>query len=183
MPMMNWAQLLNSPTSVADGTALANSVTLTDINPSGAGGSWTVPANFDTNGSVFRLTAWGVFSTTSTPTLSLGFYLGGVAGAALLTTGAITTGTTLTNVPWLVEAIVVIRTTGATGSAKSRGRCEFGTSVSAISHLPMPNTADTSTVTIDTTTAKQFTVGAQWGTANASNTITCQHFLVESLGA
>jgi len=183
MPMMNWAQLLNSPTSVADGTALANSVTLTDINPSGAGGSWTVPANFDTNGSVFELTAWGVFSTTATPTLSLGFYLGGVAGAALLTTGAITTGTTLTNVPWWLQAHVVIRATGATGSAKSRGRCEFGTAVGAINHLPMPATADTSTVTIDTTTAKQFTVGAQWGTANASNTITCQHFLAVSLGA
>ncbi len=35
------------------------------------------------------------------------------------------------------------------------------------------------TATIDTTAAKALTIGAQWGTNSASNTITCHHFGVE----
>jgi hypothetical protein len=178
MPGMTWESLLNSPQATAAGTALASSVALTDVSP---GPNYVLPANFLQNGSALRFTAFGVFSTTATPTLLLGFYYGGIAGTALATTGAITTATTVTNVPWRLEVTTTIRTTGASGTAMSQGFCLFGTSVSAASFLPVPNTA-LATVTVDTTAAKALTVGAQWGTSSASNTLTCHGFYVESLG-
>jgi hypothetical protein len=58
---------------------------------------------------------------------------------------------------------------------------QLGTSVSAITFNPIPATA-LATVTIDTTTAKQITVGATWSAASSSNTLTCHHFGVELIG-
>lgn len=179
MPYMGWTSQLNSPSRKQAGAALASSTTLTDVS---AAPQFVLPANYLQEGSTLTLRAWGVFSTTSTPTLLLGFYYGGVAGVALGTTGAITTGSGVTNVPWRIELDVDVWTDGATGTCKTQGWAGFGTSVSAWSFLPIPNTANTSTVTIDTTAAKAITVGAQWGTSSASNTLTCHGFKVFSDG-
>lgn len=179
MPYMVWESLLNSPQPTAAGTALANSTTLTDIS---VAPQFTLPANFLQAGSAIQFTAFGVFSTTATPTLLLGVYYGGVAGTALATTGAITTGSGVTNVPWRLKLTTTVRTTGSSGTAMSQGVFGMGTSVSAWNFLPLPNTA-LATVTIDTTAAKTLTVGAQWSAASASNTITLHGFYVESLGA
>src|SRR5262245_55298742 len=179
MPYMVWNSLLNSPQPTAAGSALASSTTLTDISVSPA---YTLPAKFLQAGSVLRFTAFGVFSTTGTPTLLLGVYYGGVAGTALATTGAITTGSGVTNVPWRLELTSTVRTTGSSGTAMSQGFCLFGTSVSASSFLPVPNTA-LATVTVDTTAAKVLSIGAQWSAASASNTVTLHNFFIESLGA
>lgn len=178
MASQYWEILLNAPPSAGPGTAYSTSVTLTDVSPAP---QYSLPAGSLQPGSVLRWSAFGVFSTTGTPTLLLGFYYGGVAGALpLATTGAVTTGTTLTNVPFRIQAETVVRTNGAAGTAMTQGAAWLGTSVSAWSTLPIPNTA-LATVAIDTTTAKQLTLGAQWGTNSASNTLTCHSFLVELL--
>lgn len=179
MPYMVWESLLNSPQPTSAGTALASSTTLTDIS---AAPQYVLPANFLQAGSALRFTAFGVFSTTATPTLLLGIYYGGVAGTALATTGAITTGSGVTNVPWRLQLDCTVRTTGTSGTIMSQGFCGFGTSVSAWSWLPVPNTA-LATVNIDTTAAKALTVGAQWSASSASNTVTCHKLDIESLGA
>ena len=123
-----------------------------------------------------------MFSTTATPTLLLGFYYGAVAGVALGTTGAITTGSGVTNVPWRIHLDVDLWTDGATGTAKTQGICWLGTAVGAWTTTPIPNTANTSTVSIDTTTSKVLSVGAQWSAASASNTVTCHGFKAFSDG-
>jgi hypothetical protein len=179
VPYMSWTTLLNSPSRKEAGVALANSTTLTDISPAP---QFTLPANFLQEGSTFTLKAWGVFSTTATPTLSLGFYYGGVAGVALGTTGAVTTGSGVTNVPWRIQLDVDVWTDGTTGTAKTQGWAGFGTGVAAWSFLPIPNTANTATVAVDTTTSKLLTVGAQWGAASASNTVQCHGFKAFSDG-
>lgn len=179
MPYMVWESLLNSPQPTAAGTALASSTTLTDIS---VAPQFVLPANFLQPGSALRLTAFGVFSTTATPTLLLGFYYGGVAGVALAATGAITTGSGVTNVPWRLELTTTVRTTGSSGTAMSQGIFGMGTGVGAWNFLPLPNTA-LATVSIDTTAAKALTVGAQWSASSASNTVTCHGFYVESMGA
>jgi hypothetical protein len=178
MPAMTWESLLNSPQPVTAGTALATSTTLTDVS---VAPQFVLPANFLTAGSSLRFTAYGVFSTTATPTLLLGIYYGGVAGVALAATTAVTTGSGVTNVPWRLELTTTIRASGASGTAFSQGFCDLGTSVSAVSHLPLPQIA-LATVAVDTTAAKALTVGAQWGTSSASNTLTLHGFYVESLG-
>ena len=178
MPYMAWSSLLNSP-GIGAGAAYANSTTITDVS---AAPQFTLPANFLQVGSVLRFEAFGVFSTTGTPNLTLGIYYGAVAGTALATTGAVATSSGVTNVPWKLNLTTHVRTVGSSGTAMSHGSSYWGSSVSALNaEIPLPASA-LATVTIDTTAAKVLSVGATWGTASASNTLTLHGFTIESLG-
>jgi hypothetical protein len=161
------------PFHSADGTALNTSIALTDISPA----PQVVPsaAVMLEVGMEFEAYAYGEFSTTATPTLLLGFYWGGVAGVALAASTAITTGTTAAAWPWRLFYRGRVRSLGTSGSIKGVGQLDLGTSLTALSTTWIPTTAAARTVTIDTTpaSAKALTVGAQWGTSSASNTITC----------
>jgi hypothetical protein len=178
MPGMFWSTLLNSPQSAAAGAALATSAALTDVSPAP---QLQLPANFLQVGSCLRLTAFGTFSNTATPTLLLGFYYGGVAGVALAASAATTTTTAAVNWPWRMEATVTVRSTGSAGTAMAQGFVDLATSLTAVTRIPIPATA-LATAAVDTTTAKAITVGAQWGTSSASNTLTCHQFMIESIG-
>lgn len=178
MPGMTWTALLNN--NLGAGAAYASSTTATDVSQAP---QFTLPANFTWSvGTTFTFKAFGVLSTTATPTMNLGIYWGGVAGIALATTGAITQGSAVTNVPWRIELDTIIRTNGTAGTAMSSGFAKFGSSVSAFTdEVPMPATA-LATVSIDTTAAKTLTVGATWGTNSASNTLTLHGFKIWSDG-
>jgi hypothetical protein len=179
VPGQFWsAHIGGGPPSPSAGAAYASSTTLTDVSPLPA---ITAGANFlGYDGATFHLIAYGTFSNTATPTLLLGFYYGGVAGTALGATSAITTTTGATNWPWRMEMTCTVRTTGSTGTIMRQGWIDLATSLTAVTHRPIPEVA-LATVTVDTTTAKILTVGAQWGTSNASNTLTCHGFTAMSL--
>jgi hypothetical protein len=157
------------PLKNADGAALATSVTLTDVS---AAPQITLPANVLELGSELEMEAYGQFSNTGTPTLLLGFYYGGVAGAALAASSAITTTTAAAAWPFMLRYRGVVRAVGATGSIVGQGVLYLGTALTAFTVRPIPEVAASRTVTIDTTSAKAITVGAQWGTSSASNTLT-----------
>lgn len=176
MPMQTWEAVI-SPDYNADGTALANSTTLTDISPTP---NLVLPANFLREVAHLRIWASGRVSTTATPALTLGVYYGAVAGTALATTGAITTTSGVTNVTWILEAMIDIRTDGASGTAFTTGKVNGISGTVGVSIVPMPASAP-SAVTIDTTAAKALTIGATWGAASASNTITCHQYIVEAM--
>lgn len=164
------------PFHITNGTAYNTSVTLTDVSPTP---QITLPANLLETGSELELNASGEFSTTATPTLLLGFYFGGVAGVALAASTAITTGTTAASWPWQLHYRGVVRATGTAGSINGSGRLYLGTSLIAFTTRPIPETLAARTVTIDTSTAKTITVGAQWGTSSASNTLTVNDISVK----
>ena len=164
------------PLHTADGTALASSTTLTDISPSPP---IVLPANTLEPGSEIELCAELTFSNTSTPTLLVGFYYGGVAGAALAASSAVTTTTGASSWPIMLRYRGIVRTAGTSGSIYGQGELLLGTALTAFSVRPIPETSAGRTVTIDTTTAKSITVGAQWGTSSASNTITCNDISVK----
>ena len=174
--IQTWESVLNAPLATAAGTAYASSTTLTDVSPTP---NFVLPANSLFPGAALKLTAFGTFSTTGTPTLLLGFYYGAVAGTALAATLANTTGSGVTNVPWRLEIEVICRSAGSSGTVMCSGTALIGTSVSAAGIAPLPQIA-LATVTIDTTAAKAITVGAQWGTSSACNTLTCHGFQIES---
>lgn len=176
MPVQTWTSLLNFP-APASGSALASSVTLTDISPTP---QYTIPANYLQVGMVLGVFAQGTFSNTGTPTLLLGVYYGGVAGTKLAATGATTTTTAATNWPWRVWYRGTVRSIGSSGTIMGGGFVMLGTSLTAMSLIPIDNAA-AATVTIDTTTAKTLTIGAQWGTSNASNTTTCVQFHAQAI--
>ena len=177
IPAQFWQSVLGGP--IGGSGTVANTATLTDCSTQ----PWpTLPANFlGYVGASMRLTAFGQFSTTGTPTLLIGFYYGGVGITPLCATAATLTGSGVTGVPWRAEATFTIVTTGTSGTAKAQGVCWLGTSSTVWTPLPM-FTATLGTVTpIDTTSAKYLSLGVQWSSANASNTITCQQFIAESL--
>ena len=125
----------------------------------------------------FAVVAYGTFSNTVTPTLLLGCYLGGVAGVAIAATGATTTTTAAVSWPWRLECTFVVRSIGAAGTVLGQGFVQLATSLTAVTTIPIPATA-LATVSRDTTTALALTIGAQWGTSSASNTLTLQGFQV-----
>lgn len=174
--LSSWNTLLNVGNTRSAGAALANSAVAGDISPLP---QLVLPANFLTDTSVLRVTASGLFSTTATPTLILGVYYGGVAGTKLAATGATTTASGAVNLPWRLEATTTVRTIGSTGTVMTTGYVLLGTSLTAFSVIPIDAAAQ-ATVTINTTAANTLTVGATWGTASASNTITLNQLLIES---
>ena len=178
MPSQFWEAHIGGPPQPVAGSALLSSTTLTDVSPAP---QITIPANFlNYYGATIRLTSFGFFSNTLTPTLLLGFYYGGVAGVTLGNSGAVTTTTGATSWPWRLEMTCTVRTTGSTGTIMCQGFLDLGTSLTAVTRIPIPNTS-LAVVTIDTTSAKAITTGAQWGANSASNTLTCHQMLAESL--
>lgn len=161
------------PFASADGTALASSTTLTDVS---LAPQITLPANFLEVGMRLRLEAFLTFSTTGTPTLLTGFYYGGVAGSALAASSAVTTGSAAAAWSVILRYIGQVRAIGSSGSIVGQGELQLGTALTTFTGRPIPEVAASRTVTIDTTVAKALTVGAQWGTSSASNTITCNDF-------
>jgi hypothetical protein len=158
------------------GAAYNTSTTLTDVSPAS---QYTTAPNSLYVGTVLSLHAFGSFSNTATPTLLLGFYYGGVAGIALAATSAITTTTGATNWPFEIRWKGIVRSTGTSGTIMGKGEVWIPTSLTAGAWRPIPETA-LATVAIDTTAAKTLTLGAQWGTSSASNTLTVQGFIVKN---
>lgn len=164
------------PFHTASGTALASSTTLTDIS---AAPNIVLPANLLEPGMELEIRGMGQFSNTGTPTLLIGIYYGGVAGVALAASSAITTTTGATAWPWMLEYRGVVRAIGSSGSINGQGVLRLGTALTAFTVRPVPEVAASRTVTIDTTTSKAVTIGAQWGTSSASNTVTCDDISVK----
>jgi hypothetical protein len=169
MPRQYWTAQL-PPLHVADATAYATSVTLTDVSRAP---QKQLAAMQLEEGTELELEARGQFSNTGTPTLLLGFYYGGVAGVALSASTAVTTTTGATAWPWKLQYRGRVRATGTSGQIQGDGLLYLGTSLTAFTIRPIPEVAASRTVTIDTTIVKTLTVGAQWGTSSASNTLTC----------
>jgi hypothetical protein len=164
------------PLHLTDGTPLATSTTLTEVSPAPP---VVLPANTLEPGVEIEVAAFLSFSTTATPTLLLGIYYGGVAGVALAASTAITTGTTAAAWPIKMRYRGIVRTVGTAGTIIGMGELLLGTSLTAYTARAIPETAAARTATIDTTAAKSITIGAQWGTSSASNTITCNDISVK----
>lgn len=164
--------------AVGAGSPYASSTTLTDVSPAP---QITLAANSLYVGQRLHVKGYGIFSNTGTPTLLLGVYYGGVAGTALAVTGATTTTTGATSWPFSVDLDIQVRTVGASGTVWCNGFVNLGTSLTATTPIWLPST-QSQPVTINTTTANAITIGAQWGTSNASNTLTVEDFYAETLG-
>jgi len=170
MPRQFWVAAV-PPFHIADGTAYNTSITLTDVSPTPP---ITLPGyTLLEPGYELELEASGQFSNTGTPTLLLGFYYGGVAGVALAASSAVPTTTGAAAWPWRMRYRGVVRVVGSAGQIVGQGELMLGTALTLFTVRPIPEVAASRTVTIDTTVAKTLTVGAQWGTSNALNTLTC----------
>jgi hypothetical protein len=177
MPGQFWESVLNAP-GVGAGTALNTSTSLTDISPAP---QLVLPAGYLYVGKRFRLRAYGIYSTSGTPTLLLGAYFGGVAGALLAATAANATASGAASYPWKLSLDLYVRGVGASGSIWCNGQADVGSSLTAYTGYALPS-SQTQPISVNTTTAQALTVGAQWGTSSASDTITCEDAYIEDLG-
>lgn len=188
-----WSETLTWAT--ASGTAINTSTTETILFP-----NVTVPANYLQDGRALRLTAFGVYGTTSTPTLVFKVRWGGVAGTVLAATGAnvmtsgVGGGASMT-ADWSFNCIIQTRSNGSSGTLMTMGEVVYYTSTlgtaGTVTQYGMPailvsgasgapgTAAAVSTVDLTADTALSLT--ATWGTSNAANNIQGLVYAIEAL--
>lgn len=162
-----------SPFPTAIGTAINTFTTRRDVSPQPLpviqGGTLRL-------GSKIKVEAEGEFSTTGTPTLSIGVYLGTVAGVIShqWEYTAAATGSGAAAWPWRLEwRGLVTGTLGTTTTIVGMGEVELGTSLTACSTIQIPSTAALRTVaTVDTTIARAIGICATYSVSSGSNGIT-----------
>jgi hypothetical protein len=179
-----WSETLSWAT--ADGTAIANTTTETVIFP-----NVTIPGNFMQDGRVLRLVLGGRYSTTGTPTLTFRVRWGGTSGTQLCASGAMVTGSAVTNAQWRMEVMLQVRANGSSGSIFALGGATLGsattssvgsaTNAGAFDHMGSAGVATPAAVTVDLTADTALSVTAQWGTASASNTLTGHIYVIEAM--
>jgi hypothetical protein len=150
-----------------------------------------IPANDARAGKVYEVKAGGIYSNTSTPTILFTPRWGSSPTVAtnitLGASGTFTTITATTNLPYFIDFTFAIRTAppGATlGTGYGTGTVELGIPVTSSQFMTCLYIGGTA-ATIDTTgqgaAGCGITMNATWGTSSASNTSTCQWFLLRSL--
>lgn len=144
----------------AAGSAYANSTVPTQLI------GVTVPANSITAGTTYKVISFGTFATTSTPTLAFGVYHG---ASAIATTPTFTTASSVSGMPYYVEATVqAYGTATMVGSVK----LNVGTSSTTDVYTGVVSVGGgTSGTTIGSGTAASLGVFATWSAASASNTL------------
>jgi hypothetical protein len=126
-------------------------------------------------GSKLHIRAQGDYTTTGTPNLTMGFWVGtrGLTITADIALSSVITTATATAWPWWMEWDGICLTTGVTGSILGSGQLQLGSSLTAFNaEVPIPVTAALRTVTFDTTIERAIGVSATWSASSASNQIT-----------
>jgi hypothetical protein len=175
-----WVQPLSQAHQLVGGfTAVNNFAAVTSVTTSATTPDVSLPAGYAQAGMVFRVRGAGVYSTTGTPTLTLGVATGTSGSGTFLCSVGTATGSGVTNVSWEVDAIVKFVSVGSSGQAWAVGHV-IGVTANLVTTMPASGTAPTA-VTVNTTAAVPLWVGANWSAASASNTITCYYSMVEQL--
>ena len=165
-----------TPFATAAGAAFNTFTTRQDVSPKPLpviqGGTLQI-------GSVIKIEAEGEFTTTATPTLSVGVHFGPVSGTPIPSNGfweytAATVPSAATAWPWRLEwRGKVLGALGTTCSILGMGEIELGTSLTAVGAIQIPSTAALRTVAVyDSTIANGWGICAAWSASNASNSIT-----------
>lgn len=134
-----------------------------------------IPAGKLRAGSKLALRAAGNFSTTATPTLSLGFWIGTRALSMtidLAISSLITTGSGAAAWPWIMEWDGICTKADVSGTLLGQGKLYLGSSLTAFNTpVPIPITAALRTVAIDTTIERALGVSAAYSASSASNQV------------
>lgn len=161
-------------------SALSAQTTVASSSAEAVIASLTIPAGDAVAGAVYRIRAWGVASVTATPTFIFRSRIGGVTGPEIADSGFRTASSGISNHTWRVELDLACLSPGSSGSFFGQQTVAEAISVAAgPPFAPAVLQDGTGTVTTDSTVAKVLCVTVQWGTASASNTLTCRGFIAE----
>jgi hypothetical protein len=181
MASMEWLEPLVN--SAEDGTALTNSTTATNILPGAR--AFTLPSYaYKSIGQTLKLRAAGRISTlvTTPGTLTLDVRFVNGSGIVVFNGGAMTLNTTAqTNMNWLLELDLVVRSIGSGTAATLLGQGYFKshavigspapTAGGAGAHLLPYNANPGAGTGFDSTLSQQIALFATWSVANAANSI------------
>jgi hypothetical protein len=166
------------PFHVAVGAAFNTFTTRKDISPVPIP---VIPGGKLHRGTKLAMRAWGEYSTTGTPTMRLGFWLGargtGASGGGAIVTdiavpALVATVSGAANFPWWMECEATVTLEGTAGSMNVQGQHQLGATISTFSaETPIPITQALRTVAIDTTIERAIGVSGEFGTSSASNQI------------
>lgn len=156
---------------VASGTAVSNPTSNTSFSS-----TVTIPANTLVAGNVIRMRALGTYSTGSGGELLKFTGELGPSGQALATTGNITPTASASNLSFIVEQTITIRTIGASGTlvAGIYGTVEVASAISG----NCTKTGRLASRTIDTTVANVLALDILSSTSDASCSLTLEQFVV-----
>jgi hypothetical protein len=173
--------------SIGDSTALTASTTPTSILHT-SGRAYLNPNQLNV-GTVLRVQASGRVSTvvTTPGTLTFGFRIGPTSNIVAFTSQALALVTVATtNVSWILELLMTVRSTGSGTSANLIGTGRFeseintnGSAGNAAARL-LPATAPAVGTGFDSTVANVADLYATWSISNA-NTITTHQSVIEQL--
>jgi len=185
MSFQSWEELVDNTT--ASGTAVANTATETILIP-----QKTIPANYLQAGRLLKLTVYGGYGTTGTPTLTFTLRWGSATGGTVMaksgtyTTGSGVGGGASMTALFKIEIFIQIRSSGASGTAMSNGEAVlYTTGTAGGTYLPIVSGSTGGTTpavaTLDLTADTALSLTALWGTANAANSIQAHHWSLEAL--
>ena len=165
------ASLSNLYTQTASSTPVTNTTTETSLLDGGLG-SLSIPADGFNVGDSFHAILTGHISAVNNHTLTIRIKAGSVVFA---TTGAITMAGT-TGKHWKLEMFFTVRTIGAAGVASIATGGAFMYTKNASTNFEGINFSTENTTTFDTTISNTLSITAQWGTANAGDSIYSEIF-------
>jgi hypothetical protein len=191
MSKQSWEECIAWAT--ASGTTINTSTTETILFP-----NITVPGNYLADGRVIRLTAYGAYGTTATPTMTFSIRWGGVAGTVIAKSTAVTLtsavgGGASKTALWSCSALIQVRSNGSTGTVFTCGEVTFFTNTAAtagtvthyglVAPIASGSTGGTTpvAVTIDATADTALSLTATWGTNNAANDIQGNIYVIEAM--
>src|SRR3990167_7194079 len=132
----------------------------------------TIPSTFFRVGSLVKIIASGVYSTTGTPTLLFRVKFG---STNLVVFTAQTGVNNASNLAWNLEAHLVVRSLGSSGTLMAFGTLRITT---ASGQDRVETIVNTSATTVDMTAVQTAQVSLQWSAADTSNTSTLKNLLV-----
>lgn len=159
------------------GLATAGIVTVANTTSETVLQTLSLPAADAVAGSIYRMTGWGTYSDTGTPTLAWGARLGGVSGTSLATIAATTLGSGVSTVAFRAE--VLLNFLSAT-TAQPLIVIDLGTSTSTNATTRLTSTPSAA-VTVSLATAKTLVLTVTFSAASASNTISLLGAMTERL--
>lgn len=179
MPRNSWSQVLRGSHSV--GPSLTNTTTRTSLLPSES--RFNYPTNYMAEGARFKFYAAGRMSTAASAPGSFTFDLayGSTIVSNFGSPSVAALATSTTNFTWILEAEMSVRGIGSTCTFMSSAKL-MGSSFSAtLPFILLPGASPAVGSTFDETTSGYLDLFGTFGTANASNSITCTDFYVQSL--
>jgi hypothetical protein len=174
MSRQSWQETLwwNTVAPTAVGNTTSETIIFPDV---------TIPANFMNDGRLLNVRAQGQHSTTGTPTLIFRVRWGGVAGTLICLSQTFTTGSGVTANLWELDILIQGRSNGSSGTLVAIGCVSLVGATVVSSLMCVGGSATPAATTCDLSVDKALSVTAQWGTQNASNTLTGWNYAGGSL--